>query len=183
VAAIAAGGLWVQLLGAGVYWDYFIRMSQAATTQWLGTPNRTGGYTPLHGDHCDPCFEDLHGHTYLPAFQPIEGHLWLLKHRLRGDTWESAVADAPWRRYTSLPLETTRRWYPWPPVDWWYLSWTGKLAVAGKLIFVLFLSGAALGITLWIRALRRRSPAEIPCPENPTVADDATSSPEAREPT
>jgi hypothetical protein len=91
----------------------------------------------------------------LPAFQPIEGHYWLLKHALRGHTWDQAVADAPWRRYTSLPLDTTRRWVPWPPVDWWYSSWTGKLAAAGKALFVFLLLGAGLGITLWIRTLRR----------------------------
>lgn len=155
LAGVAAVGLFIQLLGAGVYWDHFIRLSQAATTQWLGNPNRTGGYTPMRGAHCDPCFEDLRGHTYLPAFQPIEGHYWLLKHAVKGDTWEQAVADAPWRRYTSLPLDVTRRWYPWPSVDWWCLSWTGKLATAGKAIFVFLLLGAGLGVMLWLSALRR----------------------------
>jgi hypothetical protein len=147
--AVAATGLFVQLMGAGLYWDHFIRLSQAATRQWLGTPDRSGGYTPLHGDHCDPCFEDLHGHTYFPAFQPIEGHYWLLKHTIKGDSWEQGVEDAPWRRYTSLRLDTTKRWYPWPGIDWWYLAFKGKFATAGKILFAFFLVGVACGAWLW----------------------------------
>jgi hypothetical protein len=173
VMGIAAVGVFIQLLGAGVYWDHFIRLSQAATRQWLGNPNRAGGYTPPRGDHCDPCFEDLHGHTYLPSFQPIEGHYWLLKNAIKGTSWDDAIKDAPWRRYTSLPLDATRRWFPWPPIDWWYLGWTGKLALAGKLIFVALLLGIGLGVTLWIQGLRRWSPQ----PEAST-ADQTTSVPE-----
>jgi hypothetical protein len=154
---VAATGLFVQLVGAGVYWDHFIRLSQAATRQWLGNPNRSGGYTPIRGEHCDPCFEDLHGHTYFPAFQPIEGHYWLLKHAIEGDTWEDAVEDAPWRRYTSLPLDATKRWYPWPGIDWWFLGFKGKFATAGYTLFVLLLLGIAGGATFWIRALRPRT--------------------------
>jgi hypothetical protein len=154
--AVAVTGVFVQVMGAGVYWDHFIRLSQAATRQWLGTPNRAGAYTPVHGDHCDPCFEDLHGHTYFPAFQPIEGHYWLLKHSVRNDSWEKAVDDAPWRRYTSLPLDVTRRWYPWPEVDWWFLAFKGHFATAGKLLFGFFFLGAASGAWLWIQAWKRR---------------------------
>ena len=153
---VATTSVFVQLVGAGVYWDHYIRLSQAATRQWLGTPNRAGGYTPVHGDHCDPCFEDLHGHTYLPAFQPIEGNYWLLKHALRNDLWEKAIEDAPWRRYTSLPLDVTRRWYPWPDIDWWFLAFKGRLATAGKLLFAFFFLGAATGALLWVEGWKRR---------------------------
>jgi hypothetical protein len=173
VMGVAALGIFIQLLGAGVYWDHFIRLSQAATRQWLGSPNRAGAYTPPRGDHCDPCFEDLHGHTYLPSFQPIEGHYWLLKNAIKGTSWDDAIKDAPWHRYTSLPLDTTRRWFPWPPIDWWYLGWTGKLALAGKLLFVALLLGTGLGVTLWIQGLRRWSRQ----PQAP-AADQTTSVPE-----
>jgi hypothetical protein len=153
--SIATLGLLVQLVGAGVYWDHFIRLSQAATTQWLGNPDRTGGYTPPRGNHCDPCFEDLHGHTYLPAFQPIEGHYWFIKHALRGDSWEVAVEDAPWRRYTSLPLSVTKRWYPWPQIDWWRTGFKGRFAPAGNLLLTVLILGIAVGGTLWVQGLKR----------------------------
>jgi hypothetical protein len=176
VMGVATLGVFIQLLGAGVYWDHFIRLSQAATRQWLGNPNRAGGYTPVRGDHCDPCFEDLHGHTYLPSFQPIEGHYWLLKNAIKGTSWDDAVKDAPWRRYTSLPLDATRRWFPWPPIDWWYLGWTGKLALAGKLIFVVFLLGTGLGVTLWIQGGRRWSRQANPAQARPLPSVDPTTS-------
>ena len=159
--AVAALSLLVQLAGAGMYWDHFIRLSQAATRQWLGTPNRAGGYTPVHGDHCDPCFEDLHGHTYFPAFQPIEGHYWLIKHALKSDTWEKAVEDAPWRRYTSLPLDVTKRWYPWPGIDWWFLGFKGKFGISSNILFALFLLGVACGGALLVKAVRLRAPPRI----------------------
>ena len=92
----------------------------------------------------------------MPAFQPIEGNYWLLKHAVRNDPWERAIEDAPWRRYTSLPLDVTRRWYPWPEVDWWFLAFKGRLAPAGKVLFGFFLLGAAGGAMLWIQALRRK---------------------------
>lgn len=158
VMGVAAIGVFIQLVGAGVYWDHFIRLSQAATRQWLGNPNRSGGYTPVRGDHCDPCFEDLHGHTYLPSFQPIEGHYWLLKNAIKKTSWEEGVKSAPWRRYTSLPLDATRRWSPWPPIDWWYLGWSGKLARAGKLILAFFVLGTGVGVILWIQGARRWPP-------------------------
>jgi hypothetical protein len=153
---VAAAGLCVQLLGAGVYWDYFIRLAQAGSTSWLGAPNRGGAYKSPQGGHCDPCFEDLYGHTYLPAFQPIEGHYWLIKHRLRGDRWDDAVADAPWRRYTDLPLEATRKFYPWPPLDFWYVPFSARFGAAARLLMLAFVLGTAGGGALWVRALRPR---------------------------
>jgi hypothetical protein len=180
VTGVAVVGLFVQLVGAGLYWDHFIRLSQAARAQWLGIPNRAGAYTPPRGDHCDPCFEDLHAHSYLPAFQPIEGHYWLLKHALRGDTWETAANDAPWRRYTSLPLDATKRWYPWPPIDWWYLGFAPKFANAGRLLFALLLLGSAGGVTLWVQALRRlRRPPAAPSPTRQATDAPGPSAPGA----
>jgi hypothetical protein len=179
--AVAATGLFVQLMGGGVYWDHFIRLSQAATRQWLGTPDRSGGYTPLRGDHCDPCFEDLHGHTYFPAFQPIEGHYWLLKHSVKGDNWERAVEDAPWRRYTSLRLDTTKRWYPWPGVDWWYLSFKGKFAIAGKILFAFFLVGVTCGAWLWARFIARSPFGRSMVPQTPSPQNDAAAQPDDKD--
>jgi hypothetical protein len=169
---LAGVGFFVQLLGAGMYWDHHIRLSKATATQWLGSPNRGGGYTRDYGGHCDPCFEDLHHHTYTPAFQPIEGHFWLIKHSSSWSgrpTWEECDKDAPWHRYTSLSLDAAKAWCPGPAIDWWYLMFRGPFALAGKILFALFLAGSVAGFGLWVRAAVRLARAAGPLP--PGAAD------------
>ncbi len=146
---LAAGGLAVQLLGAGVYWDHFIRLSQSTAFEWLGQPNRAGNYSKKPGPRCDPCYEDLHNHTYTPAFQPIEGHYWLLKHRLLGSSGEACESDMPWRRYTSLPLSSPKRWCGTVEVDFWYLLFHKRYPAAGVVLLGMFLAGTGVCLWLW----------------------------------
>jgi hypothetical protein len=154
-AALAIAGVCVQMVGAGVYWDHFIRLSQATAFEWLGNPNRAGNYSKKPGPHCDPCYEDLHNHTYTPAFQPIEGHYWLLKHWFRGDSWEACQHDMPWRRYTSLPLSAPKTWCSAIEVDWWYRMFRKGFPVAGVILLGCFLVGTSGCLWLWIRGARR----------------------------
>ncbi|HLL21393.1 MAG TPA: hypothetical protein VK427_04635, partial [Kofleriaceae bacterium] len=75
LAAVVAAGIVVQLLGAALYWDHFIRLAIDAKNQWLGAPNRSGSYIAARGrGHCDSCFEDTYELLWLPAFHPIRGH-------------------------------------------------------------------------------------------------------------
>ncbi len=155
-AAFTMAGVGVQLVGAGAYWDHFIRLSQATAVEWLGNPNRAGNYSRKPGAHCDPCYEDLHHHTYTPAFQPIEGHYWLLKHWFWGDSWEACQRDMPWRRYTSLPLDAPKSWCSTIEVDWWFrLFRSPRFALAGYVLLGLLLAASGGCLWLWGRGVRR----------------------------
>ena len=153
---LAIAGVCVQLLGAGAYWDHFIRLSQATAVEWLGNPNRAGSYSKKPGAHCDPCYEDLHNHTYTPAFQPIEGHYWLLKHWFKGDSWETCEKDMPWRRYTSLPLSSPKSWCSTIEVDWWFRMFRKNFRLAGRLLLGFFTIAVGGCLWLWIRGARKR---------------------------
>lgn len=154
LGAVALVGTGVQVLGASYYWDHYIRLSKAARNQWLGNPNRAGALAPDRNGSCDPCFEDFYQHNYTPAFQPMAGHYWFLKHDLGHHTWEQAEPDAPWRRYTHLQLDSTRKWYPWPPLDWWFLGIRNESRAAAYALLALFIAGLAGGIELWRRGLK-----------------------------
>jgi hypothetical protein len=154
LALVVAAGIGVNVLGCALYWDHWIRIAMDVKNQWLGRPNRSGAYIPERGrGHCDSCFEDTYEILWLPAFHPIKGHLWLVESLARGDT-DPAVAqlDAPWRRYTSLPmhLEST---YPRARIDWWGLIWitdAPHTRLAGIVLLLLFAAGTAFGIWRWI---------------------------------
>ncbi|MBP6628228.1 MAG: phospholipid carrier-dependent glycosyltransferase [Kofleriaceae bacterium] len=123
IAGALVSGIAVQTLGNAFYWDHFIRITMDAKTQWLGKPNRAGSYIPERGrGHCDSCYEDMYGLLWNPPFQPIRGHWWLLTSLARGDDARAAVARAPWRRYSTLPLEL-RGSYDRARLDWWGLLW------------------------------------------------------------
>jgi len=150
VLAVVALGVCVQLLGNALYWDHFIRISIDAKNQWLGQPNRDGAYIAARGrGHCDSCFEDTYQLLWTPAFQPIRGHAWLLQALARGDDAATAQGDAPWRTYTTLPLQLGAS-YPRARIDWWGLLWlkdaprTRPLGVA-----VLAVLCAALAWAAW----------------------------------
>jgi hypothetical protein len=149
-----AGGIAVNLLGSALYWDHWIRISIDVKNQWLGHPNRSGAYIPERGrGHCDSCFEDTYQILWTPAFQPIKGHLWLVESLARGET-DPAVAqlDAPWRRYTSLPMNLGST-YPRARIDWWGLLWITDAThtwIAGLVLLLLFCAGTAFGIWRWI---------------------------------
>ena len=106
VGAVVVAGIAVQVLGNALYWDHFIRVAIDAKNQWLGQPDRSGAYIAARGrGHCDSCFEDTYEILWTPPFQPIRGHAWLLRALARGDDAASAQRDAPWRTYTTLPLQ------------------------------------------------------------------------------
>ena len=149
-------GVCVQLVGAGAYWDHFIRLSQATSVEWLGNPNRAGSYSKKPGAHCDPCYEDLHNHTYTPAFQPIEGHYWLLKRWFWRDTWGDCESDMPWRRYTSLSLAAPKKYCSGVEADWWFIMFRRSFPIAGIFLLGFFSLGTAGCTWLWVRGARRK---------------------------
>ena len=91
--SLVAAGVVVQVLGASVYWDHYIRVLIAVKDQ-------TGAAGWFH--------ESLsHGH-YIPQFSPIRGHLWLLSHLVRRDP--DLAADVPWRLIVPQKVELRERW-------------------------------------------------------------------------
>ncbi|MDX2092513.1 MAG: hypothetical protein SFX73_31910 [Kofleriaceae bacterium] len=153
VRLVVAASVAVQLLGASLFWDHWIRLSREARLEWLGNPNRAGAAIAEAGrGHCDSCFEDMFGHQWLPPLSPIAGHQWLLGHLLTGDRWDDAQRDAPWRRYTQLELRRPRSIYEAVRVDWWALDASEKSAQVA-IVYIVF-AGAlvAAGVVL----LRRR---------------------------
>jgi hypothetical protein len=161
VLAIVSLGFVVNVLGCALYWDHFIRIAIDVKNQWLGNPNRSGAYIPERGrGHCDSCFEDTYEILWTPAFQPIKGHAWLLAAMARGDTADEAQLTAPWRRYTSLPMQLGRT-YPRARVDWWGLLWMRDGThtwVVGLVLLVGFVAGVAFGVWMWIRLHRSGIP-------------------------
>jgi hypothetical protein len=158
VAAVVAAGICVQLLGISLYWDHYIRIAIATKNQWLGNPNRKGSYIAERGrGHCDSCFEDTYELTWTPAFQPIRGQWWLLKSLARGDDAASAQADAPWRTYTSLPLDLAKDWDR-TRLDWWVMLWwkdAPATQTAGIAILIALLAATGFGASRWVRYHRR----------------------------
>jgi hypothetical protein len=117
--AFLALGLAVQVLGCAIRWDDYMEIARQAQQAWLGRPDRGG--TPLAPYPCFSCFEEVYGAEWLPPMQPILGHLWLLRHRIAGDGWRAAEADAAWKRYTSLTLDIHRT-YEQGGIDWWLMD-------------------------------------------------------------
>lgn len=151
-AAVLVAGAAVQAAGNAFYWDDFINISRQAQQAWLGRPDTRGD--PLAPYPCFSCFEQVYPVEWLPPMQPIAGHWWLLGHKLRGDDWRVAEADAPWRRYTSLRLDI-RDSYDAADIDWWPLAASsragGGLSVALLVCACLI---AAVPVRPWIRAIR-----------------------------
>ncbi len=105
LTAVLVAGLGMQLLGASIYWDHYIRVLIAMKNS-SGAP---GWFT----EHL------THGH-YLPPFSPIVGQWWLLSHIVRGDG--DFQRDAPWRKMVPQPasyvVEARRA-----RIDWWMTAW------------------------------------------------------------
>ncbi|MBP9086101.1 MAG: hypothetical protein KBG15_08280 [Kofleriaceae bacterium] len=161
VRGIIAVSVVVQLLGAAVFWDHWIRIARKANIEWLGQPNRTGAAIAEKGrGHCDSCFEDMHAHQWLPPFSPLLGQRWLVQSLLTNASWAQAEADAPWRRYTKNRLQTPKAEFDQIRVDWWPLAvrpgsvWQAR--VLGWLGLWLVLGGLC-SWRLW--RLRRAAPA------------------------
>jgi hypothetical protein len=154
IALVLAAGLAVQALGCLIRWDYFMSVAREAQEAWLGHPDRRG--TVLAPYPCFSCFEEVYGVQWLPPMQPILGHWWLLRHHVAGDDWRAAAADAPWTRYTSLPLDI-RESYGLAGFDWWLMAAPpGRRALAGLAIGLLL--ALATPIRPWRDALRRPVP-------------------------
>jgi hypothetical protein len=156
---IALAGLWVQTIGASLYWDHYIRLEHYARAQWLGVPDRTGSVSrPGATAPCDPCFEDFYALNWLPPFSPLVGQYWLAKHVWRGDSWEVAEADAPWHQYTTLQLNTIRGQYLRARLDWWMLDFRDPSDHTLRLLHMLAYTGGILlgGLLCW-RGARRQS--------------------------
>jgi hypothetical protein len=163
--AIAVAGVGVQLVGNALYWDAFIRVSQRARLDWLGTPNRTGAAFPDRGAACDPCIEDTYPFLYVPAFNPFELNWWLVKHVLREDPWQVAEADAPWKRYTKLTLNVAEP-YRRAHLDWWYGAFRKDLPKTTVWFLVLFSGGLVASAGLWTWRLRGRAAIAPSVPEH-----------------
>jgi hypothetical protein len=166
LAALATLGLGVQLLGSVFYWDHFIRISGAVKVAWLGTPNRSGAALLNLGGPgiCAACFEEMYAYDWLPPFQPVAGHLWLLQHIAAKHTWQQAAQDAPWRRYSKLPVGFANE-YARARLDWWGLLWMvddTRMRPRGKQLLTLFGGLLAVGVALWIGAARGGSRSRAP---------------------
>jgi hypothetical protein len=148
-------GAVVQVAGNAFYWDHFIRIAQEARLNWLGTPNRGGSIPRNIGGNCHACFEDMYAVNWLPPFQPIVGHLWLLRHVPFGHDWQRAERDAPWRRFTSMPVSIAGT-YGGARIDWWMADLYPYRGVASVLVLtMLALMGS--GAVLWmLTGMRKR---------------------------
>jgi len=154
VALVAAGaaGLFVQLLGTAYDWSDFTKISMDAQHAWLGRPDLAG--TPIAPAPCFSCFEHLYPIQWLPPMQPIRGQWWLLTHKLAGDDWRAAEADAPWKSYTSLTLDI-RDAYDAAALDWWLATPTSHGRWPMLLVAALLL--LAIPIRPWLADLRASS--------------------------
>jgi hypothetical protein len=171
VTVLGVVGLAVQVVGSAFYWDHYIRIVGAVRAAWLGIPNRTGApLVNLGGPGlCAACFEEMYGYDWLPPFQPVAGHWWLLRHVWAKDGWAQAAADAPWRRYTKLPLAFAGD-YARARLDWWGFYWKeddARMRPAGQRLLhwlaFLQLVGAGLwaGSGLLHRESRRKAQSEL----------------------
>lgn len=150
LAAVLVTGIAVQGLGNALGWDDFMGIARQAQQTWLGKPDKRG--TVLRPDPCYSCFEEVFAIQWLPPLQPILGQWWLLRHKIAGDDWKVAEADAPWKRYTSLTLDIKGP-YELAAIDWWpFATVPGRRAATVALITLLL--GLATPLRLWRAALR-----------------------------
>src|SRR5262249_45588518 len=136
VGALVAAGLGVQLLGASIYWDHYIRVLIAVKDQ-----TGASGWFQEHLSH---------GH-YLPAFSPLRGQWRLLRHLVRDDP--DLDRDAPWKSLVPFPANMSEAWAR-TRLDWWLLEYTTgtpRPRVGAALLLLLASATTASGV--W--ALRR----------------------------
>jgi hypothetical protein len=135
-------GLTVQLLGASLYWDHYIRILIAVKDQ-------TGAAGWFQ--------ENLsHGH-YIPSFSPLRGQVWLLRHFVKQDA--ELDRDAPWKSVIAAPADLSDGWRRLR-IDWWALDWieekTHKPFWAGWAFFALLDVGAIVAGWAVLRGARGR---------------------------
>lgn len=152
VGLVVGAGLMVQVLGASLYWDHYIRVAIAVKDQ----TGASGWYT-----------EDLHHCHFIPQFSPLVGHAWLLSHLLRRDP--DLMADAPWLRVVPGRVNLGAEWavtrLDWWVDDWWHTpgarGWT-----AAVLLLMLGVGGsAALGLRRGSGPWRPAAASSPPSPE------------------
>ena len=151
VFVVAVG---VQTIGNFMTWDPFIDVARQVQRQWLGRPDTRG--TVLSPYPCSSCLEEVYGIQWLPPLQPIAGQWWLARHKLAGDDWRTAEADAPWKRYTSLTLNIEQS-YDSAAID----HWSAQLPPGSKLptlAIIALLLGIATPVRKWRNALSAESP-------------------------
>jgi hypothetical protein len=127
---LVAAGVAVQLLGASIYWDHYIRALISVKDQ-LGS----GGWYQEHLSH---------GH-YIPAFSPLRGQWWLLRHLVKNDP--DLDQDAPWKSIVPYPANMSEAWQR-VRLDWWLLEFwqsDAKRRVDFALLFVMLSATAATG--------------------------------------
>jgi hypothetical protein len=131
LGALVATGFLVQVLGASIYWDHYIRIVISLKDETAAN----GWYQ-----------EDLSHAHHIPGFSPISGHFWMLRHMLRHDDLDW---DAPWKQVVSQPAQlddVKNRMRP----DWWFLEFyedaNGKKSAAG--FALLLLSGLTASVLL-----------------------------------
>jgi hypothetical protein len=149
---IAAFG--VQAVGNLMSWDSFTDVAVQAQRSWLGRPDSRG--TVLAPYPCPSCFEHVYGVQWLPPMQPISGQWWLARHKLAGDDWKTAEADAPWKAYTSLPLDIKEA-YESASVD----IWVALLPPGRRLplfLLVTLLAALAIPVRRWRAPVSAGSP-------------------------
>jgi hypothetical protein len=104
-AGLFALGLTVQLLGASIYWDHYIRLS-------ISVKDQTGASGWFR--------ESLTQDHYIPAFSPLVGQAWLLSHMIRRDA--DLDRDAPWKPILPQTANLAEAWGRLR-IDWWALEW------------------------------------------------------------
>ena len=136
VATTAAAGAFVQLLGATIYWDHYIRILIAAKDQ-------TGAAGWFQ--------ENLsHGH-YIPGFSPLQGHFWILKSWLLRDPMP--LRSAPWLHVLPQGFRLDES-FNRARLDWWLLDWATDLNFTA-LYGGVFLLWMIVGLGLCVRAVAR----------------------------
>ncbi len=141
IAITAAAGVFVQLLGATIYWDHYIRILIAIKDQ----TGASGWFQ-----------ENLsHGH-YIPGFSPLQGHWWILKSWITRDPMP--LRSAPWQHVVpqGFRLEET---FHRARLDWWFLDWVRDwnwMMIYGVVLMALLLGGFGLALGA-VRRDRSRS--------------------------
>jgi hypothetical protein len=107
LGVLIALGVGVQLLGASIYWDHYIRILISYKDQ-----SGAGGWYQEHLSH---------GH-YIPVFSPLRGQAWMLSHLLRNAP--DLDRDAPWKPLMTAPANLSDGWTR-VRLDWWPLEFLG----------------------------------------------------------
>jgi hypothetical protein len=145
LATLVALGVSVNILGATIYPDVYIRVLEATSR-------------PPFDQDC-PAGNLTHGH-FIPAFSPLVGHIWILKHVMTNDP--SFVRDLPFRQHlhgaAPPPALATMGI---PGIDWWAIRWLRSSAPAARYgasaAMALLLLGLLVSARSSWRALQRAS--------------------------